>query len=244
MDGALYRTTGVNDLGLRAVGEVPMFKTSWGIPLAILIATAAIAQKQATPQIRFDSSTPRQRQIELAESAAPAEVSSRATIYVLGAHGYEKAREGTNGFSCLVERQYLTTMEPECFDAEGSQTTLLSRMHVEELRAQGKPEEAIEAEIEAAYRSGKFIAPRKPGIVYMMSGENWVFDPESKRIIHFPGHLMFYAPYMTPQDLGYQKEAPLPYLVHPGAADTLMIVVPQSRPSQGNAAARHPAHKH
>jgi len=221
-----------------------MRKVGWVATLIILAATVTSAQKQPTSQIRFDSSTPRQRQIELAESAAPAEVSRRATIYVLSPHGYEKAREGTNGFSCLVERQYVTTMEPECFDAEGSQTTLLVRLRTEEWRAQGKSEDAIAAEIEEGYKSGKFIAPRKPGIVYMMSGENWVFDPESKRVIHFPGHLMFYAPYMTPQDLGYEKEAPLPYLVHPGAADTLMIVVPQSRPSQSNAAAGHPAHKH
>ena len=221
-----------------------MRKVGWVATLIILAATVTSAQKQPTSQIRFDSSTPRQRQIELAESAAPVEVSRRATIYVLSPHGYEKAREGTNGFSCLVERQYVTTMEPECFDAEGSQTTLLVRLRTEEWRAQGKSEDAIAAEIEEGYKSGKCIAPRKPGIVYMMSGENWVFDPESKRVIHFPGHLMFYAPYMTPQDLGYEKEAPLPYLVHPGAADTLMIVVPQSRPSQSNAAAGHPAHKH
>ena len=221
-----------------------MRKVGWVATLIILAATVTSAQKQPTSQIRFDSSTPRQRQIELAESAAPAEVSRRATIYVLSPHGYEKAREGTNGFSCLVERQYVTTMEPECFDVEGSQTTLLVRLRTEEWRAQGKSEDAIAAEIEEGYKSGKFITPRKPGIVYMMSGENWVFDPESKRVIHFPGHLMFYAPYMTPQDLGYEKEAPLPYLVHPGAADTLMIVVPQSRPSQSNAAAGHPAHKH
>ena len=42
------------------------------------------------------------------ESAAPAEVSSHATIYILGPKGYEKAREGTNGFSCFVGRQFLT----------------------------------------------------------------------------------------------------------------------------------------
>lgn len=221
-----------------------MREIRWTAALTIFLATAASAQEQPTSQVRFDSSTPRQRQIELAESAAPAEVSSRATIYVLGSHGYEKAREGSNGFSCLVERQYATTMEPECFDAEGSKTTLLARMRVEELRSQGKPEEAIEAEIEAGYKSGKFIAPRKPGIVYMMSGENWVFDPESKKVIHFPGHLMFYAPFMTPQDLGYEKEAPLPYLVHPGAPDTLMIVVPQSRASQNNGADKKAEHKH
>src|SRR5215471_12161052 len=130
-----------------------MRKVGWVATLIILAATVTSAQKQPTSQIRFDSSTPRQRQIELAESAAPAEVSRRATIYVLSPHGYEKAREGTNGFSCLVERQYVTTMEPECFDVEGSQTTLLVRLRTEEWRAQGKSEDAIAAEIEEGYKS-------------------------------------------------------------------------------------------
>ena len=209
----------------------------------MLLATAGWAQKAAAPTVRYDASMPPQRQIELAASAAPAEVSRNATIYVLGAHGYEKAREGTNGFSCMVDREYVTTMEPECFDAEGSRTTMVARLRTEELRAQGRPENDVKAEIEAAYKAGRFVAPSKPGIVYMMSSENWVFDPESKKIIHFPGHLMFYAPYMTAKDLGYEKDASLPYLVHPGAPDALMIVVPQSAGSSSSASGSG-EHKH
>jgi hypothetical protein len=208
----------------------------------ILLGLTPASQQQPDSQVRFDASTSRERQLELAASAAPAEVSSRATMYVLGSKGYEKAREGSNGFSCLVSRQYANTQEPECYDAEGSRTILLAHLRTEELRAQGKSEQAIEAEIDAGYKSGKFLAPSKPGIVYMMSGENWVFDPDAKKIIHFPGHLMFYAPYMTAKDLGYEKDASLPYLVHPGHADTLMIVVPQSR-AKDSSDAKHPEHK-
>jgi hypothetical protein len=57
---------------------------------------------QYTPQERKKEvhlvavSTPRERQIELALSAAPTEVSRKATIYILGAKGYEKVREGTS----------------------------------------------------------------------------------------------------------------------------------------------------
>ena len=176
--------------------------------------------------IRYDTSTPRERQIQLALSAAPAEVSRRATIYVLGTRGYEKAREGTNGFSCLVTREYPTTQEPQCFDAEGTVTVLAASLRVEELRAQGKSEAEIAADHEEGYRTGRYLAPRKPGIVYMLSDENWVFDPDEKKVIHFPGHLMFYAPYMTAKDLGYESQAVLPYLVAPGSPEALMIVVP------------------
>jgi len=51
-----------------------------------------------------------------------------------------------------------------------------------------------------------------------------VFDPERKAVIHFPGHLMFYAPYATQKDVGSGPGAP--YIVAPGTPHALMIVVP------------------
>ena len=88
-------------------------------------------------------------------------------------------------------------MEPECFDAEGTATVLPVRLFVEARRAAGADDEAIEREVDEAYRTGRFTPPRQPGLVYMLSPHNYVFDPERRRIIHFPGHLMFYAPYAT-----------------------------------------------
>ena len=171
----------------------------------------------------IDAHTPRGIHVRLAQSAGPP-VGAAATIYVLGETGYVKAREGTNGFSCLVERQRVDTLEPECFDREGTATTLRERIFVEEERAKRKTEAQITADVGAAYKSGRFIAPRKPGLVYMMSAFNYVLDPDSGRVIHFPGHLMFYAPYATPEDVGVGPGAP--YLVNPGRPDALMIVVP------------------
>jgi hypothetical protein len=174
---------------------------------------------------RIDAHTPPDVQVRLAQSAGPA-VGAAATIYVLGETGYTKFREGTNGFSCLIERQRVDTIEPECFDREGTATTLKARLFVEERRAKRKTEAQITAEVEAGYKSGKFIAPRKPGLVYMMSAYNYVLDPDSGRVIHFPGHLMFYAPYATAEDTGVGPGAP--FLVSPGRPDALMIVVPAS----------------
>jgi hypothetical protein len=178
---------------------------------------------------------PRERQIALAMEAAPSEISENATVYILGKAGYEVAKTGTNGFSCLVDREFVTTMEPECYDAEGSATVLKTRLRTEELRAQGKNDDDIQRDIEQGYKNGRFKAPSKPGIVYMLSENNRVFDPSSKKIIRFPGHLMFYAPYMTEKDLGYKSQATLPYLVHPGRPDALMIVVPAQTGKQSTA---------
>jgi hypothetical protein len=173
---------------------------------------------------RVDASTPEAVQIALAESAAPSAVAGAATIYVLGPRGYRKVREGSNGFSCLVSRQRLDTLEPECFDAEGTATVLHARLFVESRRAEGIDDATVDREVEAGYRSGRFVAPRKPGIVYMLSPHNYVFDPERKQVIHFPGHLMFYAPYATEKQVGTGTGAP--YIVSPGTPHALMIVVP------------------
>src|SRR5262249_7189990 len=45
-------------------------------------------------------------EIALARSAGPAAVTNKAEILVLGAHGYETAVKGSNGFVCLVFRSW------------------------------------------------------------------------------------------------------------------------------------------
>jgi len=201
------------------------------LSIGLLPSTAAIqAMAQELPRV-YDASVSRERQIALAESAAPAEVSSKATVYILGPKGFEKAREGTNGFTCFVGRHFVkpteTTVEPTCFDAEGSRTTWIVRMREEELRASGRSEAEIKADIANGYKEGRFKDPGKPGLLYMMSSENRL--PSGKgTTASFPPHLMFYAPSMTTKDIGFDSQPQLDYLgmTHPGAADNLIVVVP------------------
>jgi len=188
--------------------------------LAVVAMSAGWAQEPK----RVDANTPRETQINIARSAAPKEVSERADVYILGKNGYELAAKGSNGFSCAIERERLDTMEPECYDGEGSRTTFKTRQFVEAQRAAGVSEEKIEMVVAAGYKSGRFKAPSKPGITYMLSDSNYVFDPDAKKVIHFPGHLMFYAPYATAETVG--SGAGAPYIVHPGKPDALLIVVP------------------
>jgi len=179
------------------------------------------------PKPAYDFSLSREEKIKLAVSAAPPEISSKATVYVLDRTGYVRVREGTNGFSCFVDRQTPLNSEPTCFDAEGSATTLATRFLAEELRAHGKTEEEIDAAIDAGYKSGKFLAPRKPGIVYMMSLSVYIYIPEKNLIAHVPPHLMFYAPYATDKDIGDPAPAAnMPHLIRAGQPDAYIIVVP------------------
>jgi hypothetical protein len=214
------------------MADVRRIRIALALPFALALAPTRLPAATAQPAPsgdplarvqRVDASTSEEVQTALALAAGPP-VASGAAVYVLGPTGYRKAREGTNGFTCLVTRERLDTMEPECYDAEGTATTLKSRLFVEEMRAQGKDEAWIAKEVEKGYASGRFTAPKRPGLVYMLSDYNYVFDPDGGKVIHFPGHLMFYAPNLTAKDVGSGPGAP--YLVRPGHPDALMIVVP------------------
>ncbi len=203
------------------------------LSIAVLFSSAAAEDNSKDPTVHLvTASTPRERQIELALSAAPAEVSSKASVYIVGAKGYEKAREGTNGFSCFIFRSFSGTTQtssaPACFDAEGSRTIMLAYIHREELRAEGKSEQEIKDDIAKGYKDGRFKVPG-PGFLYMLSKENYVYDSESKQSGFVPPHLMFYAPYKTAKDVGYDAVSPtmVPHLTNPGSPETLMVVMVQ-----------------
>ena len=191
----------------------------------LLLGVLAAAQPQLEGIRTVDAATPAAIQIALAESAGPP-VAAGAAIYVLGPKGYTRVREGTNGFTCLVSRERPDTLEPECFDATGTASVVPVRLFIEEQRAAGAGEDRIKTMVAARYRQGRFKAPAKAGLVYMLSPHNYVFDPERKEIVHFPGHLMFYAPNATQNDVGSGPGAP--YIVAPGTPHALMIVVPAS----------------
>jgi hypothetical protein len=196
--------------------------------IEVLLAAATLLAGQSTPGPQLagittvDATTPVAIQIALAESAGP--VGADAAIYVLGKQGYTRARAGRNGFTCLISRERRDTLEPECFDEEGTATVVPVRMFVEAQRAAGTSDGRIDSLVEEGFKSGRFKAPSKPGLVYMLSEHNYVFDPDQKAVIHFPGHLMFYAPYATQKDIGSGPGAP--YIVAPGTAHALLIVVP------------------
>jgi hypothetical protein len=206
------------------------------LPVAFLVLAANGAAFAQTEPLKpaYDFSLSRDEKIKLAQSAAPPEVSTKATIYILEKTGYSKVQDGTNGFSCLVDRQTPFNSEPTCFDAAGSATTLLTRIFVEDQRANGKSEDEIKSALNQGYKSGKFKAPGKPGIVYMLSDSTMLLAGD--KLVHAPPHLMFYAPYATAADLGSPPPSlSMPRIIREGQPDAYIIVFPASAQS-------HPAH--
>ena len=227
-------------------------KTTFAGVLSIgVLSSGAAAQDKPQEPARevhlVTASTPRERQIDLALSAAPTEVSSKAAVYILGPKGYEKVREGTNGFSCLIERSFKGTTQtssaPACFDAEGSGSIMVAYLRREELRAEGKSEEEVKEDIAQGYKDGRFKVPG-PGFLYMMSNENFVYNNVSGKSGFVAPHLMFYAPNKTANDVGYDSVSPtmVPYLTGSGIGPESLLVVAAEKPSQGNAASG--SHQH
>ena len=158
-------------------------------------------------------------------------------IYIFGKLGYEKARSGTNGFNCMVNRDGIqngdTAVHPTCWDPEGSRTILPVMLRVGELLAQQKSSAEIKRDIDNGFAQGRFHSPVKAGIAYMLAGDV-KFDSKTGQLsdTEFPPHYMLYAPGVTNADIGVSAEGmkstpglPFVYSGYSGGAKTAYIIV-------------------
>jgi hypothetical protein len=188
------------------------------LPLVVaLIPAAAFAVASAPIPLM-----PEALEMELALSAAPAHLRDGATVLRLTDEGYVQARKGDNRFTCLVGRSQPNAVAPMCYDAEGTRTVVKRILDEAAMRARGESEAAIAAAVEAGFRSGKYEAPARPGISYMVSAVQELPGPDGK-IRPFVPHLMFYAPNLTDLDIGGRSGGPV-FINQP--APHGMIIVP------------------
>ena len=190
--------------------------------LMLLLAPALAAQ--AVPQPASQSA-----ELALALSAAPEHLRGGAQVYVLGPQGYELARPGNNGFTCLVEREHPATVEPVCYDAVGSAAFVPVALARAAARAAGRDEATIRAEVEAGYRSGRYRGPAGPGIAYMLATEQSVRDEASGEVVRYVPHLMFYVPHARAGTLGLESPdlagaKGTPFLIYEGDPRAMIIV--------------------
>jgi hypothetical protein len=176
---------------------------SW---VLILMATVGggqvMAQSVAAGRTGPRTLLPREREIALARTAAPAAVSQDATVMVLTERGFEVAVKGTSGVTCVVNRSHPLSLEPHCFDAEASATVLPMELRRTELLREGKSNEEIDREIAAGLLSGKYRLPRRPAMSYMMSSEQVLYNDEGQKVGKWEPHLMIFYPHLTSADLG------------------------------------------
>jgi hypothetical protein len=172
------------------------------ITLLVLPATPLLAQAADAGRTGPRIMLPRDREIALARSAAPANVSRDATVMVLTDRGFEVVEQGSNGVTCVVNRSQPQSLEPHCFDAEGAATVLPIELRRTEMLREGRSNEEIDREIGQGLLSGKYRLPRRPAMSYMMSSGQVLFNDEGKRVGQWHPHLMIFYPNLTPGDLG------------------------------------------
>lgn len=197
-----------------------------GLCWCVLMASASDVRAEPLPALMA-----RAEEMDLALSAAPEHLRANAAVYVLARGGYTREREGGNGFSCIVEREDDGTIAPICFDREGAETTLRAVLRRTQLREQGESAEAADRTIAEEYRARQLVAPRKPGVAYMLSSRFEGPSRETGAVEQvYPPHVMFYAPYYSNADIGalpaHRGSTTQPWILNEGQPDAYIIVVP------------------
>lgn len=143
---------------------------------------------------------PRDAEIALARSAAPASIADKATIMVLGPAGYTTAVPGTNGFLCYVERSWAQGTDrpefwnpkmraPNCFNDAAARSVAQIYLMKSRLVLAGQSKKQIAQAISTAMDEKKFPALAPGAMCYMMSKEQYLNDQGKS---WYP-HLMFYV---------------------------------------------------
>ncbi|HWH51873.1 MAG TPA: hypothetical protein VN651_10060 [Gemmatimonadaceae bacterium] len=208
------------------------------ILVAALYAPLSAAQTTAAP-----SPTPMPRALEtaFALSAVPPYLRDSAGVYALDpARGYVEARAGTNGFRCLVLRTEWTRPElpfrddifvPMCWDAAGAAALLPVDLDVAAMRARGDSPRAVYDEIMRRYADGRYHAPARAGLAYMLGPVMRTFiaasSPEPTTMIG--PHFMFYAPNVTDADIGGRQQSDGPFMLSTGPHGLIFVGAGKSR---------------
>src|SRR5215510_7499620 len=175
--------------------------------------SAVYAQGSKYPPLA-DYLMARDAEVALARSAAPANISNRATIKVLTQSGYVGDRKGDNGFVCMVMRGWsaptytpeqfrdlvydATVRAPICFDPTAAETVMPYYELRSKLAIEGNPPERIAQRVEAAYARGELPRRDRVSFAYMWSADQHL----APGIGHWHPHMMVFSPYYRNSTLG------------------------------------------
>jgi hypothetical protein len=140
----------------------------------------------------------RSKEVALARSAAPANISDSATVYVFTDSGFVLAERGTNDVACYVSRSWPASIEPHCFDAEGAASIMRIHMREVELLHRGLTPDAAQREMAPDIFAGKLRLPSKPAVSWMFSAEQKLISDSGQPAGRWRPHIMIYYPYLSP----------------------------------------------
>jgi hypothetical protein len=178
-------------------------------------------------------------EMALAKSAAPTNISGRATIKVLTKSGYEVAHTGDNGFVCMVMRSWAaptytptqfrdlvydaTVRAPICFDPLASRAVMPYYELRTKLGLERKTPDQIAETIQAAYVKGELPKRDTVSFAYMWSADQSL----GPGIGHWHPHMMVFAPYYDNSMVGNNEPgSPLPQVTDDAGTPFTVIVIP------------------
>ena len=143
----------------------------------------------------------RDAEIALARSAAPTSISADATVLVFEKSGYQTAVKGKNGFTCLVERAWMSPFDspefwnfkmrgPICYNPAAVRTILPYTVNRTRLALTGLSKADMRENIAAAIAKKELPMPEAGAMSYMMSKSGNLGDS----VGHWCPHLMFHVP--------------------------------------------------
>ncbi len=143
----------------------------------------------------------RNAEIALARSAAPTSISRDATVLVFEKSGYQTVVEGKNGFTCLVERSWMSPFDrpefwnpkmrgPICYNPAAVRTILPYTLNRTKLVLAGLSKAQMRESITSAVGKNELPMPEAGAMSYMMSKEGNLGDS----VGHWHPHLMFHVP--------------------------------------------------
>jgi len=234
-------------IGSRALR--PAHGRAAALGVALLMAAGGLAQAQPKPSSYPTMAAPgayrtpsRADEIALARSAAPASISDKAEVLVLGDAGYETAAKGSNGFVCMVHRSWGNDFDdaefwnprirsPICFNAESVRSVLPTYLTRTKWVLAGTSVAEMRSRTKAALDSGAIRPPEAGAMCYMMSKQGYASDKAGGA---WRAHLMFFVPRVQPEAWG----ANLPGVPVFGGASSVeplsVFFVPVERWSDGS----------
>ena len=223
--------------------------------LMVLAMAAGNAAAQESPATLYPTMAPieqygianRGDEIAMARSAAPPSISANAEVLVLGAHGYETAVQGKNGFVCIVERSWADPFDdpefwspkvrsPNCFNAPAAHAVLPQFLKRTEWALAGVSKQEMMARTKTALADKTFFAPAPGAMCYMLSKQGHLND----HIGHWMPHVMIYVPNAKAALWGANLAASPVAAIEGNDLDPVTIfLVPVSHWSDGTAAPDH-----
>lgn len=196
----------------------------------------------------------RDSEIALAKSAAPPALSSDANVLVLEKDGYHTAVEGKNGFTCIVERGWMSPLDstdfwnpklrgPICYNPPAVRSILPYTILRTKLILGGLTKDQMVEKIQAELAGSLLPMPEPGAMSYMMSKNQYLGDGPG----HWHSHLMFHLPRMGAASWGANLDGSpvvLDTYHHDWPEPETIFMVPVDHWSDGSSADDSATHRH